>query len=206
MSTSAPVQLPPPHPTGLTNALGEVDIRDIKPPVQIPSGWAWLVWTVAILAITSMAWWAWRRWRRKASQPTPEIIVPPHFRAREKLRAALTLIGQPEPFCVLVSGTIRVYLEERFELNAPDRTTEEFLDQLQASSMLSLAQKRGLADFLTRCDLVKFARDEPSEPALRDIYDAAVRLVEETELPSVAPSGTVDAPSQVTTAGLADKT
>ncbi len=206
MSTSAPVLLPPAHPTGLTNDLGQVDIRDIRPPVQIPSGWAWLAWTLAILTVAAIAWWAWRRSRRKRSQPSPEIIVPPHFRAREKLRGALALIGQPEPFCVLVSGTIRVYLEERFELNAPDRTTEEFLDQLQASPMLSLAQKRSLADFLTRCDLVKFARDEPSDAALRDIYDAAVRLVEETEPPSVAPAGTVDAPPGVTTAGLAGKT
>ncbi len=206
MSTNAPVLLPPAHPTGLTNNLGQVDIRDIKPPVQIPTGWAWLAWTLAILAVAALAWWAWQRRRRKRSEPSPEPVVPPHLRAREKLRAALALIGQPEPFCVLVSGTIRVYLEERFELNAPDRTTEEFLEQLQASPLLALAQKRSLADFLTRCDLVKFARDEPSEPALRDIYDAAIRLVEETEPPVMAPPGTVNDPPPAAPAELPGKT
>jgi hypothetical protein len=38
-----------------------------------------------------------------------------------------------------------------------------------------------MGDFLTRCDLVKFARHEPSAPELRELHDAAVRLVEETE-------------------------
>jgi hypothetical protein len=98
----------------------------------------------------------------------------------------LALIGQPEPFCTLVSDTLRVYLEERFRFHAPDRTTEEFLDELQSSPMLSLPQKQSLGDFLVRCDLVKFARYEPGEPELRALHDAAVRLVDETAPPSLS--------------------
>ncbi|MCX8107988.1 MAG: hypothetical protein N3G20_04215, partial [Verrucomicrobiae bacterium] len=89
--------------------------------------------------------------------------------------------GQPEPFCVEVSQIVRTYMEQQFNLHAPERTTEEFLAELQDSSLLSLDQKRSLADFLMRCDLVKFARYEPGEPELRDLYDAAVRLIEETQ-------------------------
>lgn len=47
--------------------------------------------------------------------------------------------------------------------------------------MLTALQQQSWGDFLTRCDLVKFARYEPREPELRELYDAAVRLVEETE-------------------------
>jgi hypothetical protein len=90
------------------------------------------------------------------------------------------MIDQPKPFCIAISLGLRVYLEERFELRAPERTTEEFLDELQSSPRLALSQKQSLGDFLMRCDLVKFARHEPGEVALRELFDAAMRLVDET--------------------------
>jgi hypothetical protein len=97
------------------------------------------------------------------------------------LAEALALIAQPKEFCILVSDIIRWYLEERFDFHAPERTTEEFLNELSASNVLAPDQKESLVEFLNRCDLVKFARYEPSEPELRDLHSAAVRLVEETE-------------------------
>jgi hypothetical protein len=60
-----------------------------------------------------------------------------------------------------------LYLEERFDFHAPERTTEEFLYELQATELLTRDQKESLAEFLKRCDLVKFAKYEPREPELR---------------------------------------
>ena len=65
-------------------------------------------------------------------------------------------------------------------MRAPERTTEEFLGELQSSALLSLTQKRSLADFLVRCDLVKFARDEPTVEQLRELHESALRFVDET--------------------------
>jgi hypothetical protein len=149
--------------------------------VHIPSIWDWLGWVLAALVTALAAWYAWRRYRRQQSQPPPAVVIPPYRRALERLRAALELIHQPERFCVAVSDTVRVYLEERFDLHAPDRTTEEFLSEIQSGSRLSEMQRQLLGDFLTRCDLVKFARYEPGEPELRELHDAAMRLVEETD-------------------------
>ncbi|HKX60950.1 MAG TPA: hypothetical protein VJS65_03885, partial [Verrucomicrobiae bacterium] len=84
-------------------------------------------------------------------------------------------------FCTAVSNTLRLYLEERFHLHAPERTTEEFLVELQGSAALNPEQKRSLQSFLQSCDLVKFARLEPTESALRDLHDSALRLVDETQ-------------------------
>jgi hypothetical protein len=178
--------VPPPAPPATNAVANTADIRQVRAPVVVPAGWAWVGWALGALVLALLAAWLWRRWRRRQAAPAPVIVIPPHVRARDRLRAALEWLGQPERFCVLVSDTIRVYLEERFELRAPERTTEEFLEELQRSPLLSLSQKRSLADFLMRCDLVKFARYEPGEPELRELYDAAVRLVEETE-PSLAP-------------------
>ncbi len=160
------------------------DIRSVKAPIEIPSAWNWLWWLLGAAVLGAACWIAWRKWRQKAAPNAPEVIVPPHERAREKLRAALSLIHQPRPFCIAVSDAIRVYLEECFNFHAPERTTEEFLDELQSSALLTLDQKRTLGEFLARCDLVKFARYEPREAELRDLYDAAVRLVDETQPPA----------------------
>jgi hypothetical protein len=102
-------------------------------------------------------------------------------RAKQKLREALALIAQPKPFVIAVSDTARWYLEERFTFRAPERTTEEFLYELQRTDLLSRDQKESLGGFLASCDLVKFAKYEPGEPELRDLHSSALRLVEETE-------------------------
>ncbi len=181
MTTNAPtVLLPPAQPVG-TNALAAADIRDVKPPVAIPSWWTAVIGIAVVAALAAAAVYAWRRYRRQQKQPPPAIVIPPYRRALERLRAALDMIHNPERFCVALSDAVRVYLEERFDLRAPERTTEEFLAEIQASSLLSELQQRLMGDFLTRCDLVKFARAEMGEPELRELYDVAVRLVEETE-------------------------
>ena len=171
-------------PTNLLQSLaspGTNDLRDIRPPVVIPSGWAWVWWTLAVLAIAALLFWAWRRWKKKRALVPAVPVIPPHVRAKQKLEEALAIIGQPKPFCILVSDTVRIYLEERFDFRAPERTTEEFLYELKGTELLAPGQKDSLGEFLTRCDLVKFAKYEPGEPELRDMHGSAVRLVEETE-------------------------
>jgi hypothetical protein len=89
---------------------------------------------------------------------------------------------------------LRSYLEERFQFRAPDRTTEEFLLDLQRTSLLDQAQKDSLGDFLQRCDLVKFARYEPTEAELRQLHAAALQLVLDTEpKPQPDPAAAPDA-------------
>ena len=97
------------------------------------------------------------------------------FARNKNWQEALALIAQPKPFCILVSDTIRSYLEERFDFRAPERTTEEFLHELQDTDLLSPEQKESLGRFLESCDLVKFAKYEPGEPELRELHGSAVR-------------------------------
>ena len=156
-------------------------LRDIAPPIEIPSGYEWLWWTLGTIAfvVTLILLARWLQRRRHQQLFVPPI--PAHIRARQKLEAALALIAQPKPFCIAVSDALRAYLEERFTFHAPERTTEEFLHELQATTLLTPAQKTSLGDFLTNCDLVKFAKYEPGETELRDLHSSALRLIEETE-------------------------
>jgi len=157
------------------------DIRDIKPPVEIPSGWEWLWWTLGALVVAALLYLAWRYWQKRRARRSYVPPVPAHVRAKQKLQEALALIVQPRPFCILVSDAIRCYLEERFNFHAPERTTEEFLYELQGTNRLLPDQKDSLGEFLKCCDLVKFAKYEPGEPELRELHNSAVRLVDETE-------------------------
>ena len=163
------------------------DIRDIRPPVEIPNGWERLGWVLGGLAVILIALFIWRWWLKRRSQVAFVPPVPAHVRAKQKLEEALALIAQPKPFVIAVSGTARAYLEERFNFRAPERTTEEFLRELSVTELLAAEQKESLGNFLASCDLVKFARYEPRETELRGLHGAAVKLVEETEPVENAP-------------------
>jgi hypothetical protein len=169
-------------------------LRDIKPPMEIPNIWPWIWLALAVLAVAAVAFFVVRYWLKRRAEVPVTPPVPAHVRAKQKLQEALALISQSKPFCSLVSDTIRFYLEERFSFHAPERTTEEFLYELQSTDLLLPDQKESLAEFLKRCDLVKFARYEPGEPELRDLHESALRLVEETE---PQPTAETVAPEQI---------
>src|ERR1700677_3574485 len=123
------------------------DIRDIKPPIEISSGWEWLWWVVllVIVALAALLLWRWLKNRkRKVVLPPP---LPAHIRAKRKLEQALALLTQPKPFVIAVSDTVRTYLEERFDFHAPERTTEEFLRELAGTKLLLPDQKESLGSF-----------------------------------------------------------
>ncbi len=157
------------------------DIRDIKPPMEISDGWAWLWWVLAALVTMAVLFLVWRWWQKRRAQIVFVPPVPAHVRAKQKLDEALALIAQPKPFVIAVSDTARAYLEERFNFRAPERTTEEFLRELSGTDLLAKPQKESLGEFLQSCDLVKFAKYEPGEKELRELHGAALNLVEETK-------------------------
>jgi hypothetical protein len=189
MASNSGILIPPSAPQ--SSVASTNDIRPIKPPVAVPNPWAWVFWGAGIFVTLAIIGTVLAILQKAKSRRPMAPPVPPHVRARQKLEAALLLIGDPRAFCIAVSDAVRVYLEERFKLRAPERTTEEFLRDLQKTSALTPQQKAGLTAFLEQCDLVKFARFEPSETLLRELHESALRLVHETqyEATQTAPPG-----------------
>jgi len=184
--------------TNQTSLPAVSDIRDIKPPLQITNGWEFVWWALAVVAALAILRVLWLYWQKRRSQIFAEPLIPSHVRAKQALAQALEIIGRPKPFCILVSDTVRFYLEERFDFRAPERTTEEFLRELSATDLLMPEQKESLGNFLESCDLVKFAKYEPGENELRELHASAMRLVEETE-PKEIPDAQTAPPQLVTT-------
>ena len=76
---------------------------------------------------------------------------------------------------------MRRYLENRFNLHAPELTTEEFLDVAATSPDLSADQKSFLQGFLRSADQVKFARLVPDADTIAKAVSAAGDFLEQTK-------------------------
>jgi len=156
-----------------TNQTTLSDIQDIvTPPLQIPR-WLWIS-TLVILLAAALAF-AIRYFRESPNSPfTPEPIIPPHLIAQAALAALRNELWAPEPFFVKLSSILRTYLENRFDLNAPESTTEELAEKL------SPEHKEDLRDFFTQADLVKFARADAEQAAMQAAFQTITQFVEQT--------------------------
>jgi len=177
------------------------DIKEIAPPVALPRLAPWIYGAV-LVALAAAGFWFWRRRRKQREKPaTP---APPHERALRELRKLMEedLIskGEAKLFYLRVSAILRHYIEERFGLRAPERTTEEFLRDLRGDRALNPRQKELLKQFLEHCDLVKFANYQPRREEVNNTVNTCAQFIAETrpgtpEQPS-GPAASVGASSQ----------
>lgn len=83
---------------------------------------------------------------------------------------------------VRLSSIVRGYLERRYEIRAPELTTEEFLLVATARPELTEEHRGMLTEFLERCDRVKFAGYRPDHEESLGTLSAARGFVEDTRL------------------------
>ncbi len=89
--------------------------------------------------------------------------------------------GKTKAYYIELSDIMRRYLENRFNIRAPEMTTEEFLIKVKEDSVLSLEHKGLLRDFLLNCDLVKFAKYQPAEQEAGLSFASAKKLIDQTK-------------------------
>lgn len=163
---------------------GAPDLRDIKRPVAVPRDYRPLLWAAAALVLLiAVGFLLYRLLNRDrhsahiAPRPAHEIALE----ALKRLRAArLVEGGRQGEYYVQLSAIIRAYLEGRFQLRAPEMTTEEFLQVAQRNPQLRPEHRTQLGRFLSEADLVKFARHVPSVDDAERAYTAAGEFVEST--------------------------
>ncbi len=123
-------------------------------------------------------------WLKKRNQSVTSVR-PAHLIALEALdnlkKQGLAEAGQIKEYYFLVSNILRHYIEKRFGLMAPERTTEEFMDELRNTTVLEQNHKSILEKFLTHCDMVKFAKYTPSEEQIERVYETAVDFINQTK-------------------------
>lgn len=183
--------------TVLEGGAGEVEAPAPLFPSRTPV-WVWWASVAAPVVLVLLVWLIRRLRSRRPLEPS-EVEVPPHVKA---LRALARLRDAPrrsaaevEVFWVEVSQVLRVYLEDRFGLHAPERTTEEFLPEVERSGLLDAAHRAHLRQFLEQSDLVKFAAMLPGEDAHREAFAFAESFVESTRPDRTAAERPVEVPA-----------
>lgn len=166
-----------------------VDLRGEAGPFEIEPeatrwGWALMFGFTLVMHVFIFGFAIRRILRRRAEIRLHPPLPPPHETALAELArirdSRLLDEGKTAEYTDRVSDVLRLYLEERFAIPAPERTTEEFLDEIARAPVLDRERKRFLADYLTQCDLVKFAAAKPGRRELDELFGSSVRFVEET--------------------------
>ena len=173
----------------VTSLLGDqradLKIDDIEGVVDMPrpKSFAW-VWILSV-SVLAAAGGSWLYFRRKRVKELVRIFKPAHEVAYERLRALvnedLISAGRIKEFYEHISDILRHYIEHRFSLKAPERTTEEFLAELANADVLLAADKQRLGEFLQHCDLVKFAKFNPTTQQVQETFDLVKDFIEKTK-------------------------
>lgn len=161
------------------------DLRLLEAPRPLALVW-WIVIAVGVLGLIGLV--LWRRAAARRPQPSAAMIekaTEDALAELEKLRKLIS-VENSRLYAIQVSGVVRRYIERRFGIRAPHRSTEEFLVEAQNSPLLGERFQPRLREFLAGCDFLKFARAHAEVVELEAMHSAAARFVAETQ-PAAAP-------------------
>lgn len=157
-------------------ARGLITVREME--AQRRRLWPWIAGLGGGLAVAlvGLIWWG----RRPRKRPPPP---PAHEVALERLRVLvdkkLVESGQVEAFFVEITSIVRDYIEQAFDLKAPEQTTEEFLNNITVVPAVA-RHRAALEPFLTAADEVKFARVQPDPSRIQRTFDTAREFILQT--------------------------
>jgi Domain of unknown function (DUF4381) len=160
------------------------EFHDIAPPLDYSLIPPWVVFIAVFFTLTviGLLIWLFVRSRRSASP-----VRSPRERALELLELMQHDIERVAPyrFSIRVSDVLRRYVTEQYDLPVTRQTSVEFLTALAKASPFSQEEKSLLEDFLTRCDLIKFARYEATSADSQLLIEEATRFVQGGQLAPV---------------------
>lgn len=162
---------------------GREDLPDFRGPEAIRryrrNLWISLGVLLTLLIVGAVI--AWRIARRPKPVPPP---IPPHLvatRAMETLRESDIWHKPDVDACAVeLSFILRRYIEDRFDIQAPEQTTEEFLETVEQSAPWSETEQAGLSRFFSVADQIKYAAARPEREVLEDLLSAVRSFVDAT--------------------------
>lgn len=174
-------------PFEVASVLPDADAKNLKPPLgelaplepAAPARWPiWVAIGVLLLAIIPFIVRAIMAARRRQRRRSAYDVAT--SRLGKLLRCPRRTEEEIVRFFVGLSFIIRQYIEDRFEMRAPELTTEEFLASIGQSPDFSSEHQGLLREFLKQADLVKFARAKPSDDEIQRSIEHVRRFLEDT--------------------------
>ncbi len=145
-------------------------IMPIKPPLQAPLTIAevlpWILISLGVILLGLFIFYYIKK--RRSAQPVFKIRTKPKLPAHvialndlEDLRQKkLWQAGKVKEYYTDLTDIVRLYIEERFGINAIEMTTDEIISDLRDAN-LETDQRNKLGQTLVLADLVKFAKENP---------------------------------------------
>ncbi len=180
-------------PKGMSTSLDSLDMAPIRQiqeePLSIADFIPYLVGLALMLTFIAIVLWYRKRTKEVpliVEKQEPEIALPAHVIALESLdilqAKKLWQSGYVKEYQSELTQIIRRYLEDRYGIDALEKTTREITKDLTKAN-LSATQHESLNRILTVADLVKFAKALPEEDLHDRFLTEAKHFVQETSIP-----------------------
>jgi hypothetical protein len=169
--------------------------KPIKGIIEVEASWLDYIWWIVgagLLLAALIGYIIWRSTRKKPLPPPPPPPVEPIHEKALRLLAALEgenlwQRGEVKEYYVRLTDILRTYIEERFDMPAMERTTDELTAAAHAHPVLSL-HVRQLYTILSTADMAKFARAQPTAAEHVSTLQAARDMIMATIPAPVAPA------------------
>lgn len=163
------------------------DIHDIRGPIEILTLWQqtipYILVALGVILISALIYYFIRKRKSQSSNVLEKTIqLSPYETALKELDGARKLMipGEDKALAIVLSMAIRNYLEEEYHLPAPEKTTEEFLNDMRRTPHFQGYTLKLLENFLKMCDLAKFAKKKLSTVEQEAVYKSAYEFVQST--------------------------
>jgi hypothetical protein len=167
----------------------EEEIKDIKAPMEAPytfrEALPWILMAMGAIAVGFFVFYYLKK--RKNAEPVFKAPVKPKFPPHqialdelEKLRLKkLWQSGRIKEYHTELTDIVRIYLNGRFYIHAPEMTTDEILEALKTTASNEQAKQK-ISQTLSMADLVKFAKLQPLPLEHDTSLNNAIDFVKET--------------------------
>jgi hypothetical protein len=164
----------------------QAELRSITrlAPIALPTVWSARWWTAPLLTLIVVLVTVLLLRRLRRPGPGVDLRAAPDEWARQRIAALvaddLVQKGRVREFYYRISGIVRGYIERRFDIRAPEMTTEEFLASAASDRRFRTVVTEQLDCFLSACDLVKYACRKPVSEESDTVLRTAGDFVERT--------------------------
>jgi hypothetical protein len=160
------------------------EFHDIAPPVDYSLIPPWLVFVIAFVVLSLLGLIVWWFVQRRKPEPPPKAPREIALEELEHIRNEIETIN-PYQFSIRVSDILRRYVSQQYGVPATRQTSIEFLTAAAKAPSFSADDKSLLEDFLSRCDLIKFAKYEATTSDSELLLEEAIRFVKGGQLAAV---------------------
>lgn len=163
------------------------DIFDIKPPLWIGLNWLMIILVIlGVILLLAAGYFVYRKYFKKQDLLPQKVIVklPPYKIALKELlvleEKKLWQAGKIKEYHSEITGIIRKYFEERFNVLALEMPSSELLALLKNVSEMQPVFDT-TRSFLENADMVKFAKFQPMASVNEEMMKQAYEIVGKTK-------------------------